>query len=136
MPHSLVKIYVHVVWTTRDRQPVIDAVWRGRLYGVIIHAAEAAGCQVNEIGGTTDHVHVLIRLSGTVTIAQVVQRMKGASSHFVTKEIGLAFQWQSSYAAFSVAYNDLMPLRNYIRHQERHHSNGSILPEFEPPPDL
>ena len=102
MSHSLVKIYVHLVWSTRDRRPTIEAAWRDRLYGAIIQAA---------------------------------QRLKGASSHFVNHQIGVAFQWQAAYAAYSMVYNDLMPIRNYIRNQERHHTDGDIWPELEPPDD-
>jgi putative transposase len=107
MPASCVLVYVHFVWATWDRAPVIAVAIEPRLYGAIRAKCLELKCEPMAIGGAEDHVHVLVRLHSTVAVATLAREMKGASSHLVSHElVGYAegFRWQGSYGAFSVSH--------------------------------
>lgn len=82
-------------------------------------------------------MHVLVRLPTTVTLAGLVQQMKGASSHLATHRLGSSegFKWQGAYAAFSVSGFLLPPVRDYILNQKEHHHGNTHLEEMELPPE-
>ncbi len=85
------------------------------------------------INGTEDHVHVLVRFPSTLSIAQLVKEMKGASSHLVNHEIrpAASFKWQGGYGAFTVSKDEVPRLMAYIREQKRHHANRTVNPDVE-----
>jgi REP element-mobilizing transposase RayT len=86
-----------------------------------------------EIGGTANHVHLLVRMPPMVSLAQLAQEMKGAASHLVNHEIapGSKFRWQGAYAALSVEAERVAGLRAYIRNQKQHHALENLLPDWE-----
>src|SRR5690242_4300136 len=84
MRRSCVHVYVHFVWRTWDSADLIDAGWEKRLHACIAESARDIGCNAARVGGTENHIHVLVRMSATVSVAQVAKQMKGESSHFVT----------------------------------------------------
>jgi REP element-mobilizing transposase RayT len=90
-------------------------------------------CQLVEIGGVEDHIHVLVRINSTTTIANLAKRMKGASSHLVTHCLSANpdFKWQESYAAFSVDYCHHEELIFYIQNQQKHHAAGDCRSDWE-----
>ena len=83
MRRNKLLLYVHFVWATWDRLPIITPEIERALYRNIIESAQSLGCRVLAINGVEDHVHVFLALPSTVSIADLVQKMKGASSHFV-----------------------------------------------------
>ncbi len=86
------------------------------------------------LGGVEDHVHLVVRLPATLSVAALVKRLKGASSHLVTHE-GTPegfFKWQGGYAAFSAGIKQLPQLCDYVRRQKEHHQAGTIYPVYEP----
>src|SRR5437763_17070158 len=105
MPRSHVRVYVHYVWATWDREPLIPQALKSRLYAVIRAASEKLGCEVYALGGMPDHVHLLLSLPATVTIADVAHDAKGASSRWMNDqpECRDTFRWQGRYGAFSVS---------------------------------
>lgn len=127
------KLYVHLVWATWDRLPLITPVIEPRLYAAIQAKSQELGCQALIIGGVADHVHVLMMLKPTVSISKLVQEIKGATSHLVTHCLtpGEFFKWQGAYAAFSVSKNDIPHLQRYIQNQKNHHSAGNLNMEWE-----
>jgi putative transposase len=132
MPNSCVMVYVHYVWATWDRKPLITPELEPRLYAAIAAECRSVKCVPDEIGGTEDHVHVLLRLHQTVTIAQAAQAMKGGSSHLSTHRLEAEqFKWQGAYGAFGVSQERLDRVRNYIRQQKEHHRNNDLEPEWE-----
>jgi len=133
MWRSCIHVYVHFVWRTWDSLPRVDLAWEERLHACIASEARIGGCYALKVGGTSDHVHAIIRMSATVTIAELAKRMKGGSSHFVTHEIApsTGFRWQGTYGAFSVQPEQVQAVVEYIAHQRAHHSAGTDRPEWE-----
>ncbi len=133
MPASHTEVYVHFVWSTWDRRPVINEQVRQRVYDCIRAKCIELNCMLVEIGGTEDHVHVLVRLHATVSAAGFAKEVKGASSHLVTHAIdpSLGFKWQGSYGASSVSADAVSSVSDYIRNQQEHHSHSTTWPDFE-----
>ena len=133
MRKNKVAVFVHFVWATWDRQPLITPEMEARLYRHIAASATSLGCKVLAINGHRDHVHVLLAMPSTVTMAQVVKKMKGASSRFVNDQFDLpyTFKWQGFYGAFSVSRWDVEKIIHYIRNQKAHHARGEVWDDFE-----
>ena len=113
MPQSLAKVYVHFVFSTKNREPILDAAWRDELFRVIGGAANNLGCQSLIVGGVADHVHVLFQLGRTISIADAVGKIKSTSSSWIGQTKNLDFHWQAGYAAFSVSQSNLEAVRIY-----------------------
>ena len=133
MKKNHVVLFIHLVWNTWDRLPLISPEFERRLHRYIVAVAKEMKCQVVAIGGIEDHVHLLVLLPSTVTVAQLVKRVKGASSHFINHEIlsNGDFRWQGTYSAFSVSRWDVGKVANYIRTQREHHNTNEIWTDFE-----
>ena len=130
MPQSLSLLIVHVIFSTKDRRPVLSAEILPELFSYLATVARNAGCECYRVGGVADHVHLAIRLSRTTSVAQIVEELKGASSRWL-KTKGLSeFAWQRGYAAFSVGPRDLGALCEYISNQKQHHRRRSFQDEF------
>jgi putative transposase len=131
--NSFNRVYIHFVWATWDRKPVIEKEWESRLNEGIAGACRELNGQPVEIGGTADHVHVLVRFPATKTIAEMAKKMKGSSSHLVNHVLkpGDHFQWQGAYGGLSVSPQDVARIRAYIRRQKEHHVNGHLITELE-----
>jgi putative transposase len=127
------ELFVHGVWTTWDRRPFLIESIRRRMHRDIEAEAHAAGATVLAIGGTSDHVHVLVRLPATVTVAELAKQMKGVSSHFANDVLlpNEPFRWQGGYAAFTVSPWDVDRVRHYVQNQERHHAEQNLIPSLE-----
>jgi putative transposase len=121
------EVYLHVVWSTWRRHPFISADLQQRVYGSLAHQCAAVDADVIAIGGMPDHVHVLARMPTTISIAEFVRRMKGASSHLVTHVLPSPepFKWQGGYGAFSVSKRHVPVVRDYVQNQEQHHREGT-----------
>lgn len=127
------ELYLHIVWSTWRRQPFITADLQAHLYGALSHQCAELGAGVIAIGGMPDHVHVFVRFPATITIAEFVRRLKGASSHFVTHVLRWPepFKWQGGYGVFTVSKRHVPVVRDYVLNQEQHHREDSLHPEFE-----
>jgi REP element-mobilizing transposase RayT len=134
---SLVENYVHFVWSTWDRRPLVTMEIEDELHRVIGAICVQENCLPLAIGGTDDHVHVLSRVHPTVSVARLAGVLKGVSSSAVNNDLapGTGFRWQGGYAAFSVRSDDLEALTNYIRNQRAHHAVHTLNPRLEPMPD-
>ena len=132
MPQSLAKVYLHVIFSTKDRAPVLADAWRGELFKVLGGAANNLGCQSLIVGGVADHVHMLFQLGRTITIASAVGTIKSTSSSWIneTGKLQTAFHWQGGYAAFSVSQTKVEQVRDYILHQVEHHAKQSFQDEL------
>jgi putative transposase len=132
MRRPFTQLYVHLVWATWDRLPLITPEVELRIYGTIqAKIRELRGVPI-AVGGIEDHVHVLCSFDPTVAIAYLVQQLKGSSSHFVTHELDQAdFKWQGAYGAFTVGFDALSTVRAYVLDQKAHHRDGSFWPDWE-----
>jgi putative transposase len=127
------EVYLHIVWSTWRRHPFISAELQPRVYGALAHQCAEVDADVIAIGGMPDHVHVLARMPTTISIAEFVRRMKGASSHLVTHVLRSPepFKWQGGYGAFSVSKRHVPVVSNYVLNQEQHHREGTTHLVFE-----
>jgi REP element-mobilizing transposase RayT len=132
MPQSLSKVYVHIVFSTKDRHPFLDISISQELYKYLGGICKNMECWPVEIGGHRDHVHILCTLSRTVTQSKLLEELKKNSSKWIkTKEAKFAkFSWQRGYAIFSVNANDPSGLILYIQNQEEHHSQYNYQTEL------
>ena len=132
MPQSLSLVILHVIFSTKDRQAVLDPGTRPKLHAYLATVARNAGCECYRAGGMADHVHLALRLSRTVTIANLVEELKTSSSKWLkTQTSDLAsFSWQRGYGCFSVGPTDVAALCSYIDNQENHHRTRTFQEEF------
>lgn len=132
MSQSLSLVIIHLIFSTKQRQPFIDREVQPELHAYLATVARNIGCEAYQVGGVKDHVHFAIRLSRTVTIAALAQELKTSSSPWIkTKSSQLSgFAWQKGYGCFSVGPRDLEALRRYIREQERHHQQRTFQDAF------
>lgn len=133
MPQSLVQIYVHIVFSTKDRMPFLkDTVFRGRVHAYLAGICNKQDCPAIIVGGVADHVHLLCRLGKQIDISSLIREIKRDSSSWVKEEEPTlsVFFWQSGYGAFSVSPSHVDALKNYIRDQEEHHKTESFQEEF------
>jgi REP element-mobilizing transposase RayT len=114
------QLYLHCVWATWDRLPLITPPIEQAVYAAILAKCRELKCEPLAIGGMPDHVHVLVRLHTTVAVADLVKEMKGASSHLVTHEVipGQFFKWQGAYGAFTVSKSEAARVQAYIENQK------------------
>lgn len=132
MPQSLAKVVVHVVFSTKNREPLIDEAIERELHAYLAGVCKNLGCSAYQIGGIEDHVHLACSLSRTVSLADLVQEVKQSSSKWIkTKgETYRGFAWQNGYGAFSVGQSQLDALKMYIASQREHHRRESFQDEF------
>ena len=134
MHRTQVAVFVHVTWGTWDRLPLLTEQVERAVHRALSDRCEELGAQVVAIGGVDDHIHLLVRLPASISLAELMRLIKGASAHLVTHQIapGEFFKWQGGYGAFSVSLRHLDRVRDYIARQREHHAIGSLLPQFEP----
>jgi REP element-mobilizing transposase RayT len=132
MPQSLSFLLVHLIFSTKDRAPVLAAPICKELYPYLATVVRRVDCECFRVGGVADHVHLAIRLSRTITVAQLVQDLKTGSSKWLKAQSPelAQFAWQSGYGAFSVGPSDLNALIGYIDAQEEHHRRRSFQEEY------
>jgi putative transposase len=135
MPNSHIASYHHFMWRTWDSAPLLTPEIEVAVYNAIRAKCHELDCQVRAIGGTENHIHILVRMRATLDLAALAHGMKGASSHLIRKEVAphLNFRWQGAYAAFSVCPNVVTNVCDYIENQKIHHARNSLIPEWEPP---
>ena len=132
MAQSLAKVYVHLIFSTKNRKPVLADEIREELHKVMGGALNNMGCQSLIVGFVEDHVHVLFMLSRTRSLSDVIGKLKSTSSSWIkSQNPTLAnFEWQAGYGAFSVSHSNVESVREYIRNQKEHHKSESFQDEF------
>lgn len=132
MGQSLVKNYVHIVFSTKYREPMIVAPFEKELHAYIGGICKELECPVLIVGGYTDHIHILCMLSRKIALMTLVQKIKANSSKWMkTKDERLMnFFWQDGYGAFSVNPAEVDVVVRYIENQHEHHSKKSFKREF------
>ena len=132
MPQSFAAVFVHTVFSTKHREPIILDSWREELFTVLGGNIKNCGCQTIIVGGIADHVHLLFGLSRTITIADAIADIKRSSSAWVNQKhpSDAPFHWQSGYGTFSVSQSNNEAVQEYIRGQEEHHRKQSFQEEY------
>lgn len=132
MSQSLSSVILHIIFSTKNREPWIDAALRPRLHAYLATVGRDNGSEVYRVGGTADHVHLVATLSRTVTQAKLLEEIKKHSSRWV-KEVDPQygqFAWQRGYGTFSVSRSQLDSVIRYIDGQEEHHRNVTFQEEY------
>ena len=129
MIHANRRIWVHAVWSTKCREPLIHQDIEKEIYLMIRNKFIETGCSVRIINGTPDHVHCLFCLSIDKTIIDVMHKVKGATSYYINlkKLTTFKFAWQKGYGAFPVSLTDLEKIYEYIKNQKEHHRDNSYI---------
>ncbi|QDU64896.1 Transposase IS200 like protein [Planctomycetes bacterium Pan216] len=133
MGQSLVEIYVHLIWSTKERIPFLnDNYLRNQLHAYLATACRSRDSPAQIVGGVEDHVHLLCRLGKSTDIAALVRDLKRETSKWIKNADPPCgdFQWQQGYGAFSISPSHLDKLTQYIAHQEQHHETLSFEDEF------
>jgi len=133
MSQSLVQIYLHIVFSTKERRPFLqDPIIRGRMHAYLHGICEKQRSPSIVINGVEDHVHILCRLSKTLDVSALIKALKQGSSIWIKEEFTNqeAFHWQNGYGAFSVSPSHIPALTKYIHNQEEHHRRESFQDEF------
>ncbi len=132
MGQSLVKNYVHIIFSTKSRTPFIQAPLEPELHAYLGGICKELSSPAISVGGYTDHVHILCRLSKNVALSQLIQKLKSASSKWIkskSKELS-NFYWQNGYGAFSVNPKQVEAVVDYISKQHEHHKQKTFQEEY------
>ena len=131
MPQSLVKILVHMVWSTKDRVRIIPPDFEPQLYGYIGGIITNNGGRMIIAGGDADHVHLLASI-GRIDISKLIGDIKRGTSSWIKKEAPRLseFYWQRGYGAFSIGQSQVPAVSRYIRNQKQHHHAQTYQDEF------
>lgn len=132
MPQSLSNLLVHVVFSTKNREPWLVPALRPRVHGYLAETVRNMGGLYPHVGGVADHVHLGLNLSRAGSVSELVEAIKCSSSRWIkTQGKGLAgFAWQRGYAAFSVGQEGWDSLGTYITNQEEHHRTRTFADEY------
>ncbi|WP_242692051.1 IS200/IS605 family transposase [Aridibaculum aurantiacum] len=129
----MIKIWIHLVWATKHRHPLLKDSIRRNIFNHIRVNGRKKGLFIDCINGYTDHMHCLISLGAEQTIAKVVQLIKGESSYWINQQqlTEDKFEWQDEYFAVSVSESMLATVRTYIYKQEEHHKKQTFQQEYD-----
>ena len=132
MPQSLARIYLHLIFSTKDRSPTINDQIREPAHSYMAAVLKNLGCHANLINSVDDHVHLLFELGRTVAVSKVVEDVKKSSSKWIkTQPTGVAdFSWQNGYGVFSVSHSNFDAVRDYIAGQREHHLKRTFQDEL------
>lgn len=133
MPHSLSKIWMHVVFATKNHKKIINEEIRELVHTQIAGSLDKSGCPVSIINGTANHVHVLFLMNPKKAISDVMKYTKRVSSQWINSQKLLPekFSWEVGYSAFSVSESKVGAVINYIRNQGAHHEKQTYREEVD-----
>jgi putative transposase len=133
MSHSLNKIWLHVIFSTKDRYPLIKPTTELLIYNHIKEQLIECGCFVRIINGMPDHLHLFYLQNHKMAVSDTIKQIKGNTGHWINEQ-GLMpekFAWQTGYAAYSVSESQLEKVHKYIANQKQHHQHKSFQQEYE-----
>ena len=131
MGSTFFSLHYHIVFSTKDRRPLIRAEWRPRVHSYLGGIIRGMNGVAEIVGGVDDHVHILASLRPVHCIADVMRDMKKDSTNWVKQNFEGRFAWQEGYAAFTVSPSATDSVRDYIANQEVHHRKYSFVDELK-----
>ena len=131
MASTFLSLHYHIVFSTKDRRPLINPAWRARLHEYLGGTINGLGGFSEQVGGVADHVHLLFGLKATHCLADFMRELKKASSSWVKGNGESDFTWQDGYAAFTVSASMRERVRHYIQNQEQHHAKRDFVSELK-----
>ncbi|MDQ1329442.1 MAG: REP-associated tyrosine transposase [Candidatus Poribacteria bacterium] len=132
MPHSYVSCYMHYVFSTKERIKSINPEVKERLWAYMGGIAKENNMKALIVGGTSNHIHILLEIPSTINIAKAIQLIKGGSSKWVSDTFPTLknFSWQEGYGAFSISVLGIQDTVSYIQNQEKHHQVKTFEEEY------
>jgi REP element-mobilizing transposase RayT len=131
MSQSLVKVLLHIVFSTKNRLPLIDPAWEPDMYGYIGGVLKGLGHRLLIANGIEDHSHLLVSCGKRIEIPNIIGSIKRDSTNWIKREgLSRGFAWQNGYGAFSIGQSQKDTVFNYIRNQKEHHRRVSFQDEF------
>ena len=132
MSHAFTNSLMHIVFSTKRRQPCIDESWRSQLHQYLGGTVRGMESVALEVGGVADHVHLLVSLHPKYSLSDFLRGLKSSTSKWVNESgfIHSRFEWQRGYGAFSVSQSQMEKVRQYIQNQESHHHRMTFEEEF------
>ena len=132
MASTLTNLLYHIVFSTKNREPIITAPIRENLYRYIGGIIRGEGGVLLEIGGMPDHVHLVVRFKSEPSVATMIKIIKSKSSKWLNEQPKRPgrFEWQRGYAAFTVSVSQLDKVRAYVRNQQQHHRRKTFQEEL------
>jgi len=132
MPQSLPKVLIHLIFSTKNREPFIQPEIRPRLHAYMVGILHNLKSPSLQTGGVADHVHILFVLGRTISQAELVEEVKKSSSKWMKAEGGVPrYSWQAGYGAFSIGESQAGGVIHYIQNQEEHHRKVTFQEEFQ-----
>jgi putative transposase len=128
------RAYYHLVWATKNRLPLISAERELLLYPYIRSQADELGCILHAIGGVSDHIHLVISIPPTISVADFVKRIKGSTAYHLNHQPGDAeqqFMWQRGYSFFTMGEQQSPRAIAYVLNQKQHHQENSTIASLE-----
>lgn len=130
MSQSLAKVYLHIIFSTKHRQPLISEEIRPNVQAYFVKVGTNLGSFTEEIFMMPDHIHWLCTLPRTITIADLVKNVKISSSFKFKEIVHPNFEWQKGYGTFSVSQSKLETVKRYIQNQTEHHRKLDFQEEY------
>ena len=132
MPQSLANVLLHLVWSTKNREPWITDEIRSRFHGYLIGVLDHLDCPSLETNSEPDHVHILIGLKPSMALSDLVREIKTGSTNHINENRWVAgrFAWQEGFGAFSYSHSQLTDVIRYIQNQEEHHKHKGFQEEY------
>jgi putative transposase len=129
LSHTYVQNVIHIVFSTKERRKTIPSDMKERFWSYIAGICKHEKIFVHAIGGMEDHIHLLLQIPPTITLAKAVLAVKSNSSRWLKQQVH-EFAWQEGYGAFSVSKSNIVAVVRYIQDQEKHHKKMSFEEEF------
>jgi putative transposase len=132
MPQSLSNVLLHIVFSTKDREPWLDRDVRPRMHAYLATVCRELGTEMAHIGGMSDHIHIVTTLPRTISQAELIEHIKKTSSKWMkTLDVRYrGFFWQRGYGAFSVSQSQLKAVLRYVDEQPEHHRTRTFQEEY------
>lgn len=134
---NVVRLFVHLNWSTKGRERVLDGRSEVLIEDVIRAKSKELGFSLVAVGGTSDHVHLLISIPAWLSVSKIMKHVKGRSSFLINRERHAVnpdarpFRWQNGYAVFSVSDGAVEHVKMYVQRQKEHHASGQLKHELE-----
>lgn len=130
---SYIKVYVHYVWSTKNRYPFLNKKIRRTVFDHLRENAKTKDIFIDHVNGYSDHVHCLVSMGDKYSIGDIARLLKGESSHWINQQkiTTEKFAWQDEYFAIGVGDGALSAVRKYIAEQENHHHRTTFQEEYD-----
>lgn len=131
MGSTFLSLHYHIVFSTKERRPFLRDEWRTKMHEYLGGTVRGLGGIPEAIGGVADHVHLLVGLRAIHCLGDFMQELKKATSVWARDKHDPEFAWQEGYAAFTVSYTHIDPVKEYIHTQEEHHRQSDFIEELK-----